>query len=180
MSADGCGGETQITDARHLEHLAKSPWMTPDSCTCRERSDGMPYQTCRRKACNGEGQVCGSYCPSCFKRRMSKPHRPEIVVLCGSTRFKSTWRDYEKRFTHEGLIVLSVGDLGTYEGVNEPIDPALKERLDELHKRKIDMADRVFVLNVDGYIGASTRSEIEYAEWFEKPIEYLIPAEQGC
>jgi hypothetical protein len=51
----------------------------------------------------------------------------------------------------------------------------IKTALDELHKRKIDMADRVLVLNVGGYIGSSTRSESEYAEWFEKPIDYLEP-----
>lgn len=165
-----------MSDSWQLEHLASESWMTPEMCTCRTRPDGTRYFTCKRVACDGEGQVCGGYCRPCFDRKvMNRPMRPTVVVLCGSTRFKSTWREYEKRFTHEGLVVLSVGDLGTHQGVNEPIDPALKERLDELHKRKIDMADRVFVLNVDGYIGASTRSEIEYAEWFEKPIDYLEP-----
>jgi hypothetical protein len=163
-----------MTDFAQREHLEREPWMTPAMCTCRERPDGSRYFICRRIACNGEGQACGGYCPPCFKRRMNRPPRPPVVVLCGSTRFKATWRHYEKSLTHDGFIVLSVGDLGTHEGVNEPIDPALKERLDELHKRKIDMADRVFVLNVDGYIGQSTRSEIEYAEWFEKPIDYLV------
>lgn len=82
----------------------------------------------------------------------------------------------------KGKIVLSVGfyphsteEAGHGEGVGH--DSEQKVLLDELHKRKIDVADRVLVLNVGGYIGSSTRSEIEYAEWFEKPIDYLVPLE---
>ena len=103
--------------------------------------------------------------------------RPTIVVLCGSTRFKDAWYEQSKRLTHEGEIVLS-GDLDTSSAarnVNAPIDPELKTALDELHKRKIDLADRVLVLNVGGYIGQSTRSEIEYAEKIGRPVEYLEP-----
>lgn len=46
--------------------------------------------------------------------------------------------------------------------------------LDDMHKRKIDMADEIFVINVDGYIGSSTRSEIEYAETHNKNVNYLV------
>ncbi|MGL5909853.1 MAG: hypothetical protein ACRCZP_07620 [Phycicoccus sp.] len=104
---------------------------------------------------------------------------PEVVVLCGSTRFKDAWHEQSKRLTHEGRIVLSVGDLDTSDAardVNVPIAPDLKVRLDELHKRKIDLADRVLVLNVGGYIGDSTRSEIEYAARIGRPITYLEPS----
>ena len=48
-----------------------------------------------------------------------------------------------------------------------------KEMLDDMHKRKIDMADEIFVINVDSYIGSSTRSEIEYAQATGKPVCYL-------
>lgn len=48
-----------------------------------------------------------------------------------------------------------------------------KTKLDELHKRKIDMADEILVLNVGGYIGTSTRNEIEYAEYWGVPVKYL-------
>jgi len=102
--------------------------------------------------------------------------RPTITVLCGSTRFKDAWYEQGKRLTYEGKIVLSVGDLDTSSAgreTNVPIDPGLKTRLDELHKRKIDLADEVLVLNVGGYIGESTRSEIEYAEKLGRPIRYL-------
>lgn len=110
---------------------------------------------------------------------MERPPRPEVVVLCGSTRFSEAWAKARYDLTLEGKIVLTIGcDTKSDEGLG--ITPEQKEALDELHKRKIDMADRVFVLNVGGYIGASTRSEIEYAEWFEKPIDYLEnPASTG-
>lgn len=104
--------------------------------------------------------------------------RPPIVVLCGSTRFKDAWYEEGRRLTHDGAIVLSVGDLDTSEAnrhLNVAIDDDLKDRLDVLHKRKIDLADSVLVLNVGGYIGSSTRSEIEYAEKAGKPVRYLEP-----
>ncbi len=105
--------------------------------------------------------------------------RPEIVVLCGSTRFWKTFQEENLRLTLEGKIVLSVGAATTSDeehirqGVLTPED---KVRLDELHKRKIDLADRVHVLNVDGYIGDSTRSEIEYAFELGKPTTFLESA----
>lgn len=135
---------------------------------------------CFRSGCTKPAQVKMGYCPECFKRVTHDPYpRPNVVVLCGSTRFKQTWHDVNKWATHRGFIVLTVGDLDTSESaanVNAPIDPDLKSMLDELHKRKIDMADVVLILNVGGYIGESTRSEIEYAEWHDKPIVYLETA----
>lgn len=104
--------------------------------------------------------------------------RPVIVCLCGSTRFKDAWYAASKRLTHEGQIVLSVGDLDTSEinrEVNVPLDPDLKARLDELHKRKIDLSDCILILNVGGYIGDSTRSEVRYAIEHHKPIAWLEP-----
>ena len=104
--------------------------------------------------------------------------RPEIVVLCGSTRFYDMFQAANYDLTMLGKIVLSVGFYphskamhGHGEGVGH--DSAEKEALDELHKRKIDLADRVYVLNVDGYIGSSTRSEIAYAIAHGKPVDYL-------
>lgn len=104
--------------------------------------------------------------------------RPEIVCLCGSTRFYDTFQRANYDLTMAGKIVLSVGFYphavskhGHGEGVGH--DSAQKVMLDELHKRKIDLADRVLVLNVSGYIGSSTRNEIEYALAHDKPVEYL-------
>jgi len=105
---------------------------------------------------------------------------PEIVVLCGSTRFYEAFQQANYDFTMAGKIVLSVGfyphskaKCGHGEGLGH--DSAEKVALDELHKRKIDLADSVFVLNVDGYIGDSTRSEIAHAEAIGRPIAYLEP-----
>jgi hypothetical protein len=109
--------------------------------------------------------------------------RPEIVVLCGSTRFYDEFQAANYDLTMLGKIVLSVGFYphaltkhGHGEGVGH--DSSEKIALDELHKRKIDLADRVYVLNVNGYIGESTRSEIEYAERHGKPVDYLESPER--
>lgn len=104
---------------------------------------------------------------------------PEIVCLCGSTRFYDEFQQANYDLTMQGKIVLSVGFYphskteagGHGEGVGH--DSTEKIALDELHKRKIDLADRVFVLNVGGYIGDSTRSEINYAIDHGKPVDYL-------
>lgn len=98
-------------------------------------------------------------------------NKPEIVCLCGSTKFKKTFERINAQLTLEGKIVLSVGVF--VHDLNTPITNETKHALDELHKRKIDLADTIFVLNVNGYIGESTRSEIEYAMYKGKTIKYL-------
>lgn len=109
--------------------------------------------------------------------RFAKP-RPEIVVLCGSTRFFNEFQKANYDLTMAGKIVLSVGfyphsskESGHGEGVGH--DGPEKIKLDELHKHKIDIADRVLVLNVNGYVGSSTASEIMYAVTAGKPVDYL-------
>lgn len=104
--------------------------------------------------------------------------RPPITVLCGSTRFSEAYQEANLRLTVAGHIVLSIGcdtrsDHELWRDMSEAEIEALKDQLDVLHKRKIDLADEVFVLNVGGYIGSSTRSEIEYAEKLGKPLRYL-------
>ena len=96
----------------------------------------------------------------------------KVVTLCGSTRFKDTFMEVQKRLTLQGCIVISVGLFG-HAGDEEVWTEGIKEMLDDMHKRKIDMADEIFVINVDGYIGSSTRSEIEYARKTGKPVRYL-------
>jgi len=103
--------------------------------------------------------------------------KPTIVCLCGSTRFRDVFEQVASAETVAGRIVLTVNEFGN-DGHPEkahlrPVGPAEKERLDELHKRKIDLADEVLILNVDGYVGESTRSEIEYAQTYSKPVRYL-------
>ena len=83
----------------------------------------------------------------------------------------------QKRLTLEGNIVISVGLFG-HSGDDEVWTPGTKEMLDDMHKRKIDMADAIYVINVGGYIGDSTRSEIEYARKNGKKVYYLESPEQ--
>jgi len=96
----------------------------------------------------------------------------KVITLCGSTRFKEQFFEAQKRLTLEGNIVISVGLFG-HSGDDEVWIEGTKEMLDDMHKRKIDMADEIFVINVGGYIGNSTRSEIEYAEANGKKVIYL-------
>jgi hypothetical protein len=101
------------------------------------------------------------------------PHDfPEIVCLCGSTRFMKEFYDANMRETLAGRIVLTVGM--SSNGDCKPTEEQ-KISLDKLHKRKIDLADSVLVLNVGGYIGDSTRSEIAHAKATGKPIRFLEP-----
>lgn len=102
-----------------------------------------------------------------------------VITLCGSTRFKEAFLETQKRLTLEGNIVISVGLFGhsgdneVWEGMSEDTLTKTKLMLDDMHKRKIDMADEIFVINVGGYIGSSTRSEIEYAHSTGKLVRYL-------
>lgn len=105
--------------------------------------------------------------------------RYKVITLCGSTRFKDEFMEAQKRLTLEGNIVISVGLFGhsgdneVWENMDKGTLTKTKEMLDDMHKRKIDMADEIFVINVGGYIGSSTRSEIDYAVAAGKPVHYL-------
>ena len=100
--------------------------------------------------------------------------RPKIVCLCGSTRFMEQFVEAGCKFTLENWIVLSVGVCkhAKHHGA-EALGQDVADRLDELHLRKIDLADLVYVLNVNGYIGESTSKEIKYAKKIGVEIEYL-------
>ena len=100
----------------------------------------------------------------------------KVITLCGSTQFKDAFMEAQKRLTLDGNIVISVGLFG-HSGDDEVWVKGTKEMLDDMHKRKIDMADEIFVINVGGYIGSSTRSEIEYALAIGKAVRYLEPEE---
>lgn len=97
----------------------------------------------------------------------------KVITMCGSTRFKDAFLEQQQRLTLEGNIVLSVGMFGHY-GDDALWTESTKAMLDDMHKRKIDMADEIFVINVGGYIGESTRSEIEYAKRIGKAVRYLV------
>lgn len=96
----------------------------------------------------------------------------KVITLCGSTKFKDEFISEQKRLTLEGNIVISVGLFG-HSGDDEVWTENTKEMLDDMHKRKIDMADEIFVINKGGYVGTSTKSEIEYALSTGKKVAYL-------
>ena len=100
--------------------------------------------------------------------------RFKVITLCGSTKFKDDFIREQKRLSLEGNIVISVGLFG-HSGDDEVWKDGTKEMLDEMHKRKIDMADEIFVINKNGYIGSSTKSEIEYAIAHDKKVNYMEP-----
>lgn len=103
----------------------------------------------------------------------------KVITLCGSTKFKDEFLKAQKDLTLKGNIVISVGLFGhsgdseVWENMDEETLTKTKEMLDDMHKRKIDMADEIFVINVNGYIGDSTKSEIEYAIKTGKKVNYL-------
>ena len=93
-----------------------------------------------------------------------------VITLCGSTRFKEDFERVNRELTLAGNIVISVGCFG-HSG--DTFTDEQKVMLDDIHKRKIDMADAIYVINKDGYIGSSTRSEIQYALRLGKQIIYM-------
>lgn len=117
-------------------------------------------------------------------RRSKMPNKPIIVCLCGSTRFKDEFVAANLRETLAGKIVLSIGcDMRTDAEIFGMLSPDqetwpeetkdIKKRLDELHFRKIELADEVLILNKNGYIGYSTRNELNHAKRLGKVIRYL-------
>ena len=96
----------------------------------------------------------------------------KVITLCGSTRFKDEFLEAQKRLTLEGNIVISVGLFG-HSGDDVVWTEGVKDMLDRQHLAKIDLADEIFVINIGGYIGDSTRREIAYANYRGKSITYL-------
>lgn len=103
----------------------------------------------------------------------------KVITLCGSTKFKEEFMKVQRDLTLKGNIVISVGffahsqDNSIWDNMDEETQVKTKIMLDDIHKRKIDMADEIFVINVGGYIGSSTKSEIEYAKMTGKKVNYL-------
>lgn len=90
-----------------------------------------------------------------------KPKTYNVITLCGSTKFKKEFNDVQKQLTLKGNIVISVGCFG-HSGDN--ISKEDKYLLDDMHKRKILMANAIYVIDKNNYIGESTKSEIEFAK----------------
>lgn len=145
-----------------------------------------PVTAKSQDVCPSCGQRGGPYCePSPYAKRVrheAAGERPRIVCLCGSTRFGEAFREANLRLTLEGVIVLSIGcdmktdaDLAAAGALGK--DPeTVKRDLDDLHKRKIDLADEVLVVSRDGYFGQSTAGEISYAVAHGKPVRFAEDA----
>ncbi len=117
-----------------------------------------------------------SDCGKGYVRKTAK-----VICLCGSTRFTDEMLVKQWELTKKGFIVVSwcaVPD-SYFSGPHVGDAEGVKEIVDEVHKRKIDLADSVFVMNVQNYIGESTASEIRYAQAHGKPIEWLNPPTQA-
>ena len=98
-------------------------------------------------------------------------HEYKIITLCGSIKFKDEFMRIQEKLTLDGNIVLTPIFFNNIK--KEEIDLETKKMLDEMHKQKIDISDEIYVINVGGYIGESTKSEIEYAKRKGKKISYL-------
>lgn len=96
-----------------------------------------------------------------------------VITLCGSTKFKDEFIEANKKLTLAGNVVISVGVFGHSD--NEPITLEQKIMLDMMHKQKIDMSNEIHVINKNGYVGDSTKSEINYAHKHNKKVTYMFP-----
>lgn len=105
-----------------------------------------------------------------FDKERYKSNRPRKVCLCGSTRFKDQYLEAQKREGFAGKIVTTVVVFGHLEGLD--MEGEVKKNLDKLHLAKIDDADEILVIDVGGYIGESTKREIEYCTKLGKPVRY--------
>ena len=107
--------------------------------------------------------------------------KPKVIVICGSTRFADLHSIAKWNFEKAGNICLMINYLPMWYAKEQSLkgfhhfaeQAEVKELLDELHLRKIDLSDEIFVINKDGYIGKSTRAEIDYAKAKGKPVRYL-------
>nr|WP_283410890.1 hypothetical protein [Anoxynatronum buryatiense] len=101
-------------------------------------------------------------------------HKYPVITLCGSTRFKEDFVRVQRELTLKRNVVISVGLFGHADGEYQTVlTEEVKEMLDDMHLQKIDMAEAIYVVNPGGYIGSSTKKEIEYAKQQGKRIEYL-------
>lgn len=146
-----------------MEHINPHFRATPPYSYLRAPMDCKYYAG---GSCLGE-----KYAPICKGEECEKymfSRVPQIITLCGSTRFKDLFLEAAHDLTLQGWIVLMPGVFGhadNFEWTEET-----KQKLDELHLEKIRMSNAVFLLNKGGYIGESTKREIEYAEFLKIPI----------
>jgi nucleoside 2-deoxyribosyltransferase len=101
----------------------------------------------------------------------------KVITLCGSTKFKEQFEKANAFLTLKGNAVISLGFFEQSEGIE--ITQEQEELFAKIHFRKIDLADEIFIIDVNGYIGNSTRKEIEYATQAGKPVRYYSQSKWG-
>lgn len=95
----------------------------------------------------------------------------KVITLCGSTKFKDDFEQVNRLLTLQGHVVISLGFFEQNEGVE--LTEEQIELFKTIHFKKIDLSDEIFVIDVNGYIGQSTKGEIAYAKSKGKTIRYL-------
>ena len=96
----------------------------------------------------------------------------KVITVCGSYKFKKEMVDIAEKLTLAGNCVLMPNELSRSNKDDYSQEEALM--IDKMHKEKIKLSDAILVVNVDGYIGSSTKSEIEYAKSLNKEIIYYV------
>jgi hypothetical protein len=100
--------------------------------------------------------------------------RPTIVCLCGSTRFRDAFEDAGRLESLAGRIVVGPEVFSHADGL--VLDDETVRRLGEVHRFKIDLADEVLIIDVDGYVGPATQAEVAYAQKLGKRVRYWSQA----
>lgn len=130
---------------------------------CRECEDF------RQRVCPGTDNV--------FRCDALKNNFRRIVCLCGSTKFGTVFAKMNLEETLKGHIVLTIGcnmrDDIVFSYLDKETYNQTKKELDALHLDKIKISDEVIILNVGGYIGESTRNELNFALSLGKTVRYL-------
>lgn len=125
-------------------------------------------------SCGDEVEKGQPYCSKCFQPTPNWKY--PVVCICGSTRFKKETLEMAEKLSIEGHVILMVNCWNHADAFHEPQnekDKAVKAMLDDMHLQKIRMSDYVLVMNIGGYIGKSTKAEIEYAKKIGKPIKWI-------
>lgn len=93
----------------------------------------------------------------------------KVITLCGSMKFKKNMMITAQELASEGNCVLTP----TYPVLEDvEITDEIREKLKEAHFKRIEMSDAIFVININNYIGESTKLEIEHAKKLGKEIVY--------
>lgn len=117
-------------------------------------------------------------CRLMYKEQIERASEFPVITLCGSTKFKDEFLQMQKYFALKGYVVLSVSLFG-HSGDSEVWDEGVKEILDQVHIQKINMADEVCIIDVDGYMGEGTIRELNHAKQTGKKISYYSELVKG-